>query len=488
MPGDRKHHSDKWRSCVDDVMGKGHDESSASAICTTSLQNSGEAIFEGAEAQSEEEIKMLESAEPAGHGTPAGTMEELHLCGAIGKTRYEQLNGRRHLVVPVVALMEGVIHPVNAETPEFVSAAVIQKAAASWVGKPVTLGHPKKNGTQCSATDAEIRKAAGVGVIMRSESETGKKLLQEAWIDEEKAKQLHPQMYKDLEDGKPVEVSVGTFVVSSKQGGDFNGKPFKATWHGATGDHLAFLPGGRGACSCEMGCGTHRAAMHFVAAESIELLPQMPAQVFSILEGKSLDDRIAAVNRAVNDRWTQNTPMAAPTDYAYVVQVFDDRVIVRKNDDMFMVDYTVNADGEVMLGTETKKVKQQWVEAASKYAECDTCHGTGQVKEDGKQSDCPTCGGEGKLKAAAGARHSSSDMKMIQTVHDHAVSLGATCDRKNLETAEETPPVIPPAVRREGTKWVLYSTDGLRRLATHDTEAEAKTHEQAMQKTLAKCG
>ncbi len=33
-----------------------------------------------------------------------------------------------------------------------------------------------------------------------------------------------------------------------------------ASWVYADGDHLAFLPGGRGACSVASGCGTHRAA------------------------------------------------------------------------------------------------------------------------------------------------------------------------------------------------------------------------------------
>jgi hypothetical protein len=266
MPGNRPHHTDKWRSCVEQVMAKGHDEQSASAICTKSLQDAGEPIFEGAAAGSPEEIKLL--AEFA-----TGTLETLHLCGATGRSRTEWRDGKEYLVVPIVALMEGVIHPVNANTPEFVPLSTLKRAASSWNGRPITLGHPTREGKQCSANDPTIFESHVIGTVFNSHVE-GTKLLQEAWVEKAKTRKLHPQMFDDLAADKSIEVSVGTFVVTSEGPGEFNKKPYKATWLEANGDHLAFLPGGRGACSREMGCGTHRAAemapMHFVAAESIE--------------------------------------------------------------------------------------------------------------------------------------------------------------------------------------------------------------------------
>jgi hypothetical protein len=44
MPN-RPHHSKKMHDCVDEVMAKGHEESSAWAICTASLQGAGEDIY-----------------------------------------------------------------------------------------------------------------------------------------------------------------------------------------------------------------------------------------------------------------------------------------------------------------------------------------------------------------------------------------------------------------------------------------------------------
>jgi hypothetical protein len=164
-----------------------------------------------------------------------------------------------------------VIHAVNADTPEFVPKACLERAAASWNGKPLVLYHPKKAGKQCSAQDATVLAEHGMGFIRNSRT-VGTKLLQEAWVEKARARALHPEMYKDLEDNRQVEVSVGAFVITDDVPGEFGSKAFKAAWLEATGDHLAFLPGGRGACSIAMGCGAHRAASHLVTAESFELL------------------------------------------------------------------------------------------------------------------------------------------------------------------------------------------------------------------------
>jgi hypothetical protein len=180
------------------------------------------------------------------------------VLGTTGQPRTELHNGREHLVVPVVALLEGVIHAVNAQTPELVPLSTLQKAAESFNGRPVTLGHPRKNGVQCSAQDPTAA-ASHIGTIRNSRI-VGKKMLCEALIEKSRAKQLDAEMYLALMNGEPQEVSIGASVVTDRTPGTFNGKPYMASWTFADGDHLAFLPDSRGACSVEMGCGTHRAA------------------------------------------------------------------------------------------------------------------------------------------------------------------------------------------------------------------------------------
>jgi Zn finger protein HypA/HybF involved in hydrogenase expression len=422
------------------------------------------------EGDASRQLKALEALAPK---PKLIDLRALHLHRALGTAKIETINGREHLIVPVIALMEGVIHAVNAETPEFVPLSTLQKAAASWNGKPVTLGHPKKDGKQCSAAGQDIIDSHGLGFIRNSRVE-GTKLLQEACIDKVKAKQLDPDMWQRLLEDKWEEVSVGAFVVTDNKPGKYtNGKAFNGTWLDTAGDHLAFLPGGRGACSIEMGCGAHRAAMRVCEAGleleletqggpgsgphpgtrgSLKSLTLKACTAYSVLEGFSLNERIDAVNDAINKRWNTSDNGSMPGAIATAEQVFDNSVIVEIDETYYAVPYDVADDGTVTLGKATE-VKQTYVAAshgdchcggacdecqehrtaAAKMVPCETCDGTGQVKgDDGKQGDCPTCDGEGKLRAAAGARHSVGDMKLIQTVHDHAVSLGAACDRGNM--------------------------------------------------------
>lgn len=257
MPG-RPHHTEKMHRCVDEVMAKGHDESSAYAICTTSLTKAGEDVL------------------------VAASVRNLHLRGASGTCRSETIDGREHLIVPVTALMEGVIHAVNAETPEFVSAAALTKSTDAWTGHPVVLGHPVKNGKQISAHNPEVLEQHGFGVI-RQPYMNGARLGMEAVIDPDRLTALkQDQLLADLRAGKPIEVSVGAFVTTNDKADTYQGRPYKAEWLTITPDHLALLPKGIGACSMAMGCGAHRAAMR-VLESGFELEPPTFREKFKSL-------------------------------------------------------------------------------------------------------------------------------------------------------------------------------------------------------------
>lgn len=483
MP-DRKHHTEKFRRCVEQVMAKGESEDSAYAICTTSLQKAGEAIYEQAE------------------------MYGLHLRAATGEVRAEMVNGKEHLVVPVVALIEGVIHAVNADTPEFVPWKCIERIATSFNGKPVTLGHPAKDGKQCSAALPGIVQSHGIGTIRNARAEsTGKKLLMEALIDKTRAKELHPEMFQTLTDGGVVEVSVGAWVVTDELEGAHKEKPFKAQWLTGSGDHLAFLPGGRGACSVAMGCGTHRAAMHLVTAEAIVPLTEyIPVLAFSTLEAKSLEDRMRAVNMAVHERWAPKSEgeptVAAAAPWPYVMQTFDDRAIVQVGDEIYSVKYDVSKAGDIALG-EAVRVKQAWVAAArkGKYHDCPTCKGSGE--KDG--NPCETCEGKGEIKhrSMSALLGVCACTPAIKTLHDHAMkSLGAqpghpfygnqheerrTVAEKDVQEAREKVNVFYSSdrIRNEGGYWVLYGTDGMR-LGQYRTQVEAETHGMAIEQVLSR--
>jgi hypothetical protein len=198
----------------------------------------------------------------------------LHLRGALGIPYVEHVDGREHLVVPVVALIgDQVIHAVNAQTPEWVPRASLEKAPESWNGHPLVLGHPVRDGKQISAHDPAVLEKHGFGTIRQSHM-NGPRLGMEALVDPARLELLgQQQLLADLRAGKPIEVSVGAFVTTNGKSGQCNGKPYKSEWVDISPDHLAMLPNGRGACSLEMGCGSGRyATMHLVTAEGFEPL------------------------------------------------------------------------------------------------------------------------------------------------------------------------------------------------------------------------
>ncbi len=222
-------------------------------------------------------------------------LRHLHLRTNGAPIRTVTHNGREHLVIPVIALREGVIHAVNAETPEYVSASRLQAAAASWNGRPLVLGHPVRDGRQISANEPGVLEAQGFGTIFKSATR-GINLGMEAWVDPARLEAMgEQQLLADLRAGKQIEVSVGAFVKTLNKTGTHQGKSYMAEWGDITGDHLAFLPRAKGACSIEMGCGAHR------AAEAAPIIHEFKDDEPMAKEVKSLRERVVEMIRAARD-------------------------------------------------------------------------------------------------------------------------------------------------------------------------------------------
>jgi hypothetical protein len=192
------------------------------------------------------------------------TARHVHLIGATGQIRTGKYHGDDVLIVPVVALMEGVIRAVNAPSAELVPFSSIMVAPQGWAGRPVVLDHPIENGRQVSANSPRILEERAFGTIFNPRTE-GRKLLMEAWLDPVRAARVAPAVLRRLSSGDMIEVSVGVFVVAEDRQGEFKGKRFNAIWRDIVPDHLAFLSeGDTGACSIAMGCGSPRAASAYL--------------------------------------------------------------------------------------------------------------------------------------------------------------------------------------------------------------------------------
>jgi hypothetical protein len=164
----------------------------------------------------------------------------------------KQHQGASHLVMPVVMMIEGVHN--GSHGPIFHSIAELGKFPQAWDGRPVVIDHPEIDGQHVSANSPEIIDQQTVGRIYNTKID-GNKLVAEAWLNEEKLRQLSVAVLNAIKSKKPVEVSLGLFSEEDYETGEWNGETYKAIARNHRPDHLALLPDSVGACSLKDGCG-----------------------------------------------------------------------------------------------------------------------------------------------------------------------------------------------------------------------------------------
>jgi len=177
--------------------------------------------------------------------------------------RRETLNEKSHIVIPVIALVEGVFQAGNIPFPELMTANAMMETLESWNGRAIVVDHPSKEGFLISANSPEVHDQEVIGNIFNAAGKKrGTKLFLEAWIDEEKVKRLggkFSKAIKRLEAGEEVEVSTGFMARSFFLEGSFEGKDFERVISHIEPDHLALLSeGSKGAFSWETGAGAPR--------------------------------------------------------------------------------------------------------------------------------------------------------------------------------------------------------------------------------------
>jgi hypothetical protein len=182
-------------------------------------------------------------------------------------SRVETFNGREYLVVPVVALVEGVVQGANSPQPEFVPLEAMAKAPMGWNGRPLVMNHPttlddRDQLQYVSANSPEILEGWAFGHVFSAKT-ADRKLKVEAWIDIARAEELGGEFVTTLErarNNEIIEVSTGLFAeVDANAKGTFNKKSYEGEWTSIHPDHLAFLSEGvKGACSIADGCGANR--------------------------------------------------------------------------------------------------------------------------------------------------------------------------------------------------------------------------------------
>lgn len=231
----------------------------------------------------------------------------LHLVGATGEIRTDTYAGRQHIVVPVVALVEGVVKPMGADVAEYVPADVLATAPAGWDGRPVVMDHPTRDGVAISANSPEIKEQYEIGTIFNAHLD-GDRLKLEAWIDPKRTLRVDGahDLVERLQSGDMVEVSVGAFVVADTRDGVAGGEKYGSVWREVIPDHLAMLPEGmEGACSVEMGCGAPRAAMR-VTDDGFEALNEEPDMELRNVVLRFASEKKDAVGELIHKLWDEH--------------------------------------------------------------------------------------------------------------------------------------------------------------------------------------
>lgn len=167
-----------------------------------------------------------------------------------GNARREMLNGQEHLVVPAIAMREGVMNGM------LYTKEKIKANAQTWNGVPIPVGHPQINGEHVSANSPDIEASFNIGKVYNSRYEDGE-LKVEFWINLAKAEELgHNNLIATLESGDTIDVSTGLFSTQKEEAGIFNNSSYEFVAQDIRPDHIAILPDEKGACSVADGCGT----------------------------------------------------------------------------------------------------------------------------------------------------------------------------------------------------------------------------------------
>lgn len=250
-----------------------------------------------------------------GTAAPARTFTQITINLQGPKIRWEVLEGKKHMVVPMVMLTEGV--HAGSQGPLYYPPDELGKRPEVWNHKPIVVYHPEG-----SACDPDVLNNRKIGVILNTTFSS--KLAAEAWLDPDRVKEVDARILEKLEKGEIIEVSTGLWTENEEVEGEWNGEPYVAIARNYAPDHLAVLPDKTGACSIEDGAGLLRNEVSY---------------------GQVCDLLCVALK------------VAYPDNYFYVEDVFSKFFVFRKESKLFKQNYTTTDTMATLVGEPVPVVK-----------------------------------------------------------------------------------------------------------------------------------
>lgn len=284
--------------------------------------------------------------------------------GAADKTgiRTEELYGRTWTVVPVVGMVEGVVHAMNAAEPEFVPFEAYAHYPVQWNGRPVFINHPlDDNGNPVAGNTPHTLEAKSVGLIFNTKIKN-KKLTMEAWLDNDRQTTVTElkDMLERIADGDDIEISIGSWVVTEPAEGEHSGRRYASQWTEVTSEHLALLQeGDTGACSRKAGCGVRAAKEKTMAEPRKGIMGAVMSAVRALVAPDELNDndirrKLSDALRAAGISGWVEAVYADKGEFVYCSSVtgyYDSAMQYKRQG------YTVSDTGVVMLNEGTEVVE-----------------------------------------------------------------------------------------------------------------------------------
>jgi len=253
--------------------------------------------------------------------------------------RYEEMEGKRHIVVPVVMMTEGV--HAGSSGPLFYPVEELSKTPAVWNYKPIVVYHPEENGEGISACDPTIISSRKIGVIMHANWDG--KLKAEAWIEEDRANLVDDRIMQAIENKQMMELSTGLFTDNEDDPGDWNGETYVGIARNYRPDHLALLPDKKGACSIEDGAG-------FLRLNELARTKRTIMDTLQRVENQLSHSNVhGALADALRKRFTGNKEL-------WVEDVFDDFVVFDRDGKLSKLGYTKEDDAVTLSDKEPLEV------------------------------------------------------------------------------------------------------------------------------------
>jgi hypothetical protein len=356
------------------------------------------------------------------------------------KSRIETFDGRDHVVVPVVALVEGVIQAMNAPAPELVLYERFSVAPSGWNGRPIFLNHPMDGNTPVSGNSPSVL-VRSMGKVFNA-SAANKRLNMEAWLDVTACKALGGKEEQLLDRvkankaGATIEISTGAFIVLEDKAGSYNGTKYNGVWDIIIPDHLAILEdGATGACSAKMGCGIRSAVAYETSDDKLIPLYRTETRLNKDKEAKEPNKE----QRSLRRRFAEFLGLMSPEEMG------DSDLRETLYNALRVADPAFRYSGDITIVYPQRNLvvfQMYEPEGVCYYRRSYTLDATtGEATFGDAIVECervttyePLPGQEDELTAAlnnvvalAGARHSNKDQKMVQNLHDTAVTLGADC-------------------------------------------------------------